>query len=376
MKHILVLIEWFCHTNKVDDTIIACRNLISCLSHQYCFYIFTVNSSNKGIVYDQWIAQGDNSFIWYASKKSLTSDLIKQIIMDVNPHTIYLNCIFSLHFSLLPLFVLNKIKYAGKIVIAPPGMLKNDIIECSTFKKKAFAFLLRHISRRPNVFFQATSLKEAYRLKKYVGNKCRVLVVENVPNTDHTLFDKKSKEKGTIKCVFVSAMQPGENLLFALEVLQAVDERYHVQFDIFGSIGDRKYVIKCLEATANLPEHIKVNFCKPIPDARFMQKLGEYHLLFLPTQGENCGHINVAIEAMSSGCIALTSDQTPWHDVETFNAGWALSLNDPLHFVEKIQMVCDMDSETFDQMAVNARGYAHTYYRQLNFAKKYEALFE
>src|SRR5439155_3491200 len=136
-----------------------------------------------------------------------------------------------------------------------------------------------------------------------------------------------------------------------------------------GPIDDKKYVMECLDMAYGLPANVMVNFCRPLRHSELAQKLKEYHLFFLPTRGENFGH--VIFEAMSAGCPVLISDQTPWTNIETFKAGWSLPLNNKQRCAEKIEMVCNMDSETYLKLATNAKEYANTYYGQLNFKQKY-----
>jgi glycosyltransferase involved in cell wall biosynthesis len=61
----------------------------------------------------------------------------------------------------------------------------------------------------------------------------------------------------------------------------------------------------------------------------------KYDLLFVPTKGENFGHI--FIEALEAGCPILTSDQTPWSWVKTFNAGGAIDLEKDQQYIKFIE---------------------------------------
>jgi glycosyltransferase involved in cell wall biosynthesis len=65
--------------------------------------------------------------------------------------------------------------------------------------------------------------------------------------------------------------------------------------------------------------------------------LKPYDLFFLPSWNENYGH--VIVESLASGCPVLLSDQTPWHDLVEYDAGWEFSLNDAEKFAQKIDQL-------------------------------------
>jgi len=299
--------------------------------------------------------------------------LVKQIIQEVKPDIVYLNSMFSLRYTLLLLYVLNKMGYANKIIIAPRGMLHAGAMCYKFLKKRAFLFLFSSFNLQKTILFHATDEQEAQDIKKYFGQKSRVLVVGNIPFIDSSPLQIRHKEKKSVNCVYASRLHPKKNLHFALEVLKDIPEDANVQFDIYGPVDDEKYVLQCLNTASDLPANVMVRFCRPLQHADLLRKLKEYHLFFLPTRGENFGH--AIFEALSVGCPVLISDQTPWTNIEDHSAGWSLPLKDKQHFAEKVKMVCDMDAEAHLAMASNARQYAHTYYNNLNFKEQYGELF-
>ena len=95
---------------------------------------------------------------------------------------------------------------------------------------------------------------------------------------------------------------------------------------------------------------------------------------FLPTQGENFGH--VIFEALSSGCVLLISDKTPWTDLKEKNAGWALPLNDNRPFADKLRQLCSMNEEQYNEKSKAAFQYAEDYLSKTNLKSRYLSLFQ
>ena len=90
------------------------------------------------------------------------------------------------------------------------------------------------------------------------------------------------------------------------------------------------------------------------------RKLGkifcEHELLFLPTLGENYGH--VVCESLMAGCPVLISDQTPWRDLEKEGVGWAIPLDDTDAVQAVLQQCIDGDAEWHEALSARARSYA------------------
>ncbi len=77
--------------------------------------------------------------------------------------------------------------------------------------------------------------------------------------------------------------------------------------------------------------------------------LSGHDLFFLPTLGENFGH--VIYEALSAGLPVLLSDQTPWGQVNAQGAGWCF----PLDSVQKLSDQIDEVASWSIQQAQVAR---------------------
>lgn len=101
-----------------------------------------------------------------------------------------------------------------------------------------------------------------------------------------------------------------------------------------------------------LPSNILVSYKGSVSYDKVSDIFENYHLFFLPTHGENFGH--VILESLSSGCPVLISDQTPWRDLENYGCGWALPLNAPEAFKEVITRCVYMDYFEHTQLVKKA----------------------
>jgi glycosyltransferase involved in cell wall biosynthesis len=84
-----------------------------------------------------------------------------------------------------------------------------------------------------------------------------------------------------------------------------------------------------------------------------------YDVLFLPTLGENFGH--VIGEALSVGLPVLISDRTPWKGIQESGAGWVIPIEDRRQFVTVITSLADSAPEDRRGFSRNAERYYTRY---------------
>ena len=89
---------------------------------------------------------------------------------------------------------------------------------------------------------------------------------------------------------------------------------------------------------------MRVNYKGVIPSEQVPELFGNYHALFMPSQGENFGH--TMAEALATGLPLLISDRTPWRGLEAARAGWDLSLEDGTAWRTKLMELVAMDQAT------------------------------
>ena len=375
---ILLFSDWYEPGFKAGGPIQSCKNTVNAMVDDYDFWIFTSDRDlgdkepYKNIKTDTWLNLPNGAHIWYASPDFLKSSNIRNLITQVQPETVYLNSMFSSYFSLLPLWILRSIMFPGRIILAPRGMLNTSAVSRKKWKKKIFLslFSLSRISKK--IIFHASSTDEEKDIKQYFGNNAQVYQIEEIPNI-YEKWNARNKQISQLNCVFISRIHPIKNLLYAINVVKSIAGR-SILFDIYGPVEDEKYFQKCKEAASQANDHISINFKGPIVNSGIFSLLQNYHLFFLPTQGENFGHI--IFEALTSGCVVLISNKTPWKGIEDNNAGWALPLTDNRMFADKLKQLCDMNEQAYNEKSKASYDYARTYVASMNLKSKYINLFK
>lgn len=377
-KTILLFTDWYEPGFKAGGPIQSCKNIVNMMSDEYDFNIFTSDRdlgdkhSYSNISRDTWVALPNGAKVWYASPENVKSSNIRKIITEVNPEIIYLNSMFSPGFSLLPLWILRSLRYKGRIILAPRGMLNTSAVSRKKWKKKIFLSLFALSKLSKKIVFHATDKQEQADIQKYFRNNVQVLLIENIPNVNEH-WTARNKQPGQLNSVFISRIHPIKNLLYAINVVKRITG-CSVVFDIYGAIEDKKYFQQCSEAISGANAHIHINYKGPVANSSIFNILENYHVFFLPTEGENFGH--VIFEALSSGCVVLISDKTPWKSLPEKNAGWALPLSDSRNFTDKLRQVCGMNEEVFNEKSNAAFQFAREYITKMNLKERYSSLFQ
>ncbi|MDQ3191482.1 MAG: glycosyltransferase [Bacteroidota bacterium] len=368
-KKILVFIDWYLPGYKAGGPIQSCNNLIENLKEEFDFSVITRDTDYceeipyKNIPSNQWVLNSSGVRVYYISKDKLFRKTIKQLILSEDFDIVYLNGIYSLYFVLIPLFYLKRIfslrlafkTSEKKVIVAARGMLAKGAVSVKRKKKTLFIKSSRIIGLFNNVIFHATSKEEQKDINTHFGAQARIKLAPNLPKkTSLASLKKRNKAKGNVKIVNIARIAPEKGLLYAIEILANVKEA--VSFDIYGPVYDEKYWEKCQKAIKKLPSNIAVNYKGSTPSEEIDNVLINYHFMFMPTKGENFGH--VILESLLTGCPVIISDKTPWQNLSKSFSGWDISLNDIKTFSKVIETTSQMDQKEYDSWSKGAYKYA------------------
>ncbi|HEX8514880.1 MAG TPA: glycosyltransferase family 4 protein [Bacteroidia bacterium] len=362
-KKVLIFIDWYLPGYKAGGPIQSVANLVEHLKKEYDFLIVTRNTDYcesipyPGIKSDEWTGQPNGTKIYYFSDSRLTRSNINSLIRETEFDFIYLNGIFSVYFTLIPLFCMRK-RTDKAVVIAARGMFAGSALEVKKTKKKFFMNAARLLRLFKNVVFHATNETEERDIKKALGEMIPVRIAGNLPGKAlPEKYSGREKLQGHVRLVNIARIAPEKNLLYALEVLKQV--KYRVDFDFYGPVYNQEYWAQCKLVLDELPGNVRACYKGSIESHKVMSLLQNYHVMFMPTAGENFGHI--ILQALSAGCPVLISDQTPWNDLKNKGIGYDLQLSDQTGFADVIDEVAGMSQSDYDKTSKRAFDYALQY---------------
>ena len=361
-KKIVVLVDWYLPGYKAGGPIQSVANIVGHLKDEFDFSIITSDTDlhadepYSSIQKDDWNDRPDGSRVYYFSKEKSTYNNLRKLLLEEQADVFYLNSLFSIFFTIIPLRIRKRNLPARRFVLAPRGMLGQGALNIKPFKKKLFLFVARILGLYKGVRWHASSLHEVEEIKKVFGSNVNVQTALNLTAPRDLKFIPRKKNQGELKLVFISRIAYKKNLEGTLKILSTLPSSSHIKFDIYGPIEEPEYWTKCEVIISTMPSHIKVKYCGAIANEQVVETLSKYHLSILLTFNENFGHS--IVESMAAGCIVLLSDQTPWKNLKEQKVGWDVSLNDEKAIKENLINVCDMDQVIFDQWSMSALEFA------------------
>ena len=354
---ILVFISHYLPGFKVGGPARSVQGLVEHLGDEFEVFIVCLDrdlgdtSPYEGIAVGMWRQLG-RSRVMYLAARSLGVRAATGIIRSVRPDVVYLNSMFMIRFTLVPLIAVRRAEQAPRLLVAPRGSLGAGALTISAKKKRLFLAAARVTGMFRSVTWQASSPDEAADITAQFGPSAEVVVAPNLVPLRGRPSDRvlDVKEPGALRVIFLSRISKKKNLLFALRRLAGVTGT--VELTIAGPVEDREYWAECCGEIARLPPTVTVRTMGPLAHDDAMACLGAHHILFLPTLSENFGH--VIAEALSAGTPVLISDQTSWRNLQDHGAGWDVPLDRPEAFEEALQRAVDLDTPDFRTMSKNA----------------------
>jgi glycosyltransferase involved in cell wall biosynthesis len=298
---------------------------------------FLGSAPYPGITVNQWTPVGKAS-VFYASPRTHSIARWRDLMREQRPDVIYLNSLFNPGFTLKPLFARRLLGSQTPVALAPRGELSPAALAIKAWKKVPFLMLAKAEGLYRGILWHASTEEEAafirtqFRGHQHIGVAQNIVIARDLHSTIPEPAESPEVRSPELRVAFLSRIAQMKNLDFALKVLVRCETP--LRFDIWGSIEDAPYWHACKELIAAMPGNVRVRYRGVAEPTEVTDILSSYDLFFLPTRGENYGH--VIAEALCAGTPVLISDKTVWRGLAEQGAGWDLPLSDQASFVAAI----------------------------------------
>lgn len=362
--------------------------MVAHLGDEFDFRIVTSDRDSfeeisfHGIAVDAWNRVG-KALVYYASPGNRTFVHYLRLMRETPHDVLYLNSYFNSVFTLLPLLArrINHSRLAKPVILAPRGEFSLGAFALRFYKKSVYCYLIRIVGLCKDIVWQASSEYEAADIRRVTGCSAdRIVIAPNMPPLQETPPEsaietsvRAKKHSGPLRVVFLSRISPKKNLSFALRVLTRMSEP--IEFNIYGLVDDEDYWRGCREIIErSMPTCVRVCYRGVIQHDLVSSVLAQHDIFFLPTLGENYGH--VIYESLAVGVPVLISDTTPWQDLGTERVGWVVSLDTPEIFVDILETQAHLPETERKAQRLRALSYARRLTERSETLKTNRALFE
>ena len=356
---ILIFSGFYLPGFKGGGPIRTIANMVDQLGDEFNFALYTADrdlgdaAPYASIQSNAWQRVG-KAEVFYASPEPGWISRLWKNIASFEGNTIHLNSFFAFRFSILPLIFWRILKPGAVIILGPRGEFSEGALSLKKEKKKIFISVAKTLGLYKNILWHASSDFEASDIRRVMGRNVKIHVAIDIASPKVEITLKERMPGAPLRIVFVSRVSPMKNLLGAIEALKKTKSQ--VLFDVYGPAEDENYWAQCQEAAKLIPSNTRFQYCGALQPMQVPDKLAEYDLFFLPTLGENFGH--VIAEALSSGLPVLISDTTPWRDLAEKSLGWDIPLNEVDRFAECIEACAAKPPEEYIQWRQSIRAWA------------------
>lgn len=345
---ILIIMRGFFPGQKYGGPPVSVDNFCSLMSEYNC-YVVTHNhdlfdNQPYNDIHKGWNDRG-NCKALYLSDEKYNKATFEKIVLKIKPDVLYLQGVFDL--CIVPCLMIAK-KLGTRVLLAPRGELCAAAFNMKKYKKLPYIIILRLLGLVRNIHFQSTSEEETVAIKRILNCPIeRIHRLDNIPSIPKKEYQRREKNPGIGRFIFLGRIHPKKNLLSAIKYFNAVNGE--AIFDIYGSIEDEAYWHECQNAIKSLPKNVACEYKGLVSHDRVHEVFSQYDAFVFPTLSENYGH--VIVEAITSGCfVILSKDTTPWNDLD-HNGGFLIKLDQPEQWRESIQYVIDMGAEEYDSIS-------------------------
>lgn len=339
-------------------------NMSDRLGGEFSFFIVTQDrDAGDSAAYDNIDTKSWNvvrlAKVRYLARGAVTLRTLRALIREVAPDVIYLNSFFDPIFTQRILMLRWLWRMSDiPVVLAPRGEFSSAALGIKSVRKKAYLFLSRKAGFYRNLIWQASSEYERADIRRTLPfvPESAIRVVTNLSPLARAIEEPKRirQQYEPLRVCFLSRISPMKNLDYALSCLSHV--KGEITFTIFGPREDAKYWTVCEEIMRSLPSNVSVIYKGEVEHHQVPGALAQHDLFFLPTRGENYGH--VIYEALAAGLPVLISDTTSWGGIAERRAGWVLPLDQETAYTRIIDDVATWPPEKFATMKYNALAFA------------------
>lgn len=364
---VLVFVRYYLPGFKAGGPVRSIDNLVGQLGDEFDFHVVTSDrdlgdtAAYPGVTSDARAKVG-KATVTYLSPRDQGFRGIGRFLRATPHDVVYLNSFFDPVFSAVPL-LLRRFGLTPRkpYLVAPRGEFSPGALALKAWKKQLYLRVVRTGGLYRNVGWQASSEYEAAEIvHAFDVNPDRIYIAPNpTPSGSdqcRTIASVHRDPGMPLRIVFLSRIAPKKNLSFALRVIAQVHEP--VVFDIYGPVADEEYWQRCRVVIGSLPGHVRVNYRGAAPHEQVREIMSCHDLFFLPTLGENFGH--VIAEALSAGTPVLIADTTPWRGLEAAGVGWDLPLDEEQSFLRCIEHCARLGAEEYETWRASIRRFAAT----------------
>lgn len=288
-----------------------------------------------------------------------------QILDEVRPDVVHVNCCWHPYFAYAVIWA----RQAGyKVVLTPHGMLEPWIMKRHYWTRKLPSLLLfQRRAVRMATLLHATAEMERKHLLDLGWNR-EVCIVPN--GIEVQKIAMKEDWTPSHRLLFMSRIHPKKGVDLLIRAFASLPKEYRLQ--IAGE-GTPDYVAELKQLAQRLGLEERVEWLGGVYGAEKWRLMREADVMVLPTHSENFGI--VVAEALASGTPVITTQGTPWQELESEHCGWWIARSEE-NLAEAMRQAVACTAEQLSSMGQNGRRLVEKSYSTKTVAQRFLEIYK
>lgn len=253
------------------------------------------------------------------------------------------------------------------------GMLEPWSLKQSVLKKTLAMALYQKKDLMMAFCLHATAMMEVNNIRK-LGLKKPIALIPNGINISEYPLKDYSIKKDKRKILFLSRIHPKKGIEYLINAWERLQEQLKQNWEVeIAGNGDSDYInaLNDLIKEKNLQNQIRIVGPKFGKDKTVIYHSAD--LFVLPTYSENFGI--VIAEALASGVPVITTTGTPWEELEKYQAGKWIDINEE-SLANAMSFLMNKNKEELKNMGLNGRKLIEENYSIESVAEKFVMLYQ
>lgn len=218
-------------------------------------------------------------------------------------------------------------RHGVPLVISPHGQLDPWVVRRRVVRKKLVHWLYEDRNLQTAACIHATAAQEARHARAQgLVNPIAVVPIGldaaayQCDTDDASIIERWPQLKGKKRLLFLALVYPKKGLVRLAEAWGKLHQRWPDWHLVVAGFGQEDELNRATSIINSSGATAQSSFVGGVAGRMKGQLLAASDLYVLPTEGENFG-VTIA-EALASGLPVITSNTTPWRDLQRYQCGW------------------------------------------------------
>lgn len=258
-------------------------------------------------------------------------------------------------------------KYNIPYIITPRGTLEPWSLSQKRIKKMIAWALYQKRDLQKASCILATASMEAQHIRDLKINTPIAIIPNGIDVSDYPCRKYSSLKFIKKQLLFLSRIHPKKGIEFLIKSWEILSAKYPDWKVIIAGNGDDAYIEKLNNQIVKCGLENNMSIIPPQYGADKYKLYYESSLFVLPSYSENFGM--VIAEAMSCGVPVITTNGTPWQDLNVRKIGWCIDLSES-NLTSALSQALELGQEKLFDMGQKASEYVLETYQHKQVAIK------